>query len=565
MPAVPSGRITLGGGASLASGLPVHRQEWRELASPHCRLHPHRPTVRQQRVPPAPQHMRQPTVQTRIFWTAAWLLSLGSLCASLQAQLPTTPSGDSRLTAPRTNAAGFRRTPALKPPPRPAGDPRLARFDPATRLLVEMELRDATPADREHWLSLIATVDADQVQHLLSARRRAAGDATRSTAVSPQQVSANRPSPQAVTTQRPAHPPAVTPVSSTQVQPATTSSPPASPDAALPAPSPAAMAAPVTPPVTSPPTSAIPDQAPEATAATPRRGWMAPLRHRWGDGRSTQPTPDPVATEAPPLTAVIADRPAADAETRSSAYMNVELQRVMTLLRTEIVDAEKSGLSPSDPKYRRMQVQMRLLHLLADEPEQALQAIPHLPAEQQEFWTQFLWALTNELDAPDQQADDERLRRTAELLTSAERHLRQAAPLAVSQACFCHRINSFGNYDRFPQDEFRPGQPVLVYAEVQNFNSDAGGDGLYRTRMRSVVDVLPAGPTGEPVPTAVPLDRREFPATEDASRSLRNDYFHSYRIDLSPQLAAGSYWLRLTLTDDLSGKSAVTAIPFVIR
>lgn len=501
--------------------------------------------------------------RTRILGTAAWLLSVGSLCAPLVAQLPETRHGSSRVTAPVTSMGATRRTPALKPPPRPAGDPRLARFEPATRMLIEMELRDATPADREHWLSLIATVDADQVQYLLSARRRAAGAAQRSTAGGTPPTAERQSQTQTVTLQRPQPAAPVTPVSNTQVQAADNATPAMSAAPATAASLAVTTPAPAEPPAAPPATAAPASDPAAATPAAPRRGWMTPLRNRWGDGRSG---PQPTTTvEAPPLAAVSDHRPAADAETRSSAYMNVELQRVMTLLRTEIVDAEKSGLSPTDPKYRRLQVQMRLLHLLADEPEQALQAIPQLPAEQQEFWTQFLWALTNELDSPPQQSDDDRLRRTAELLTAAERHLRQSAPLTVSHACICHRINSFGNYDRFPRDEFRSGQPVLVYAEVQNFKSDVGSDGLYRTRMRSVVEILPAGPTGEPVPTAVPLERREFPATEDVSRSLRSDYFHSYRIDLPPQLAAGNYWLRLALTDDLSGKSATTTIPFAIR
>ena len=495
-----------------------------------------------------------------------WLLIAGALLAIVGpwSRLPAQVTPGSRFTRSTTTAAP-RRTPPLKPAPRPTGDPRLAKFDPATRLLIEMELRDATPADREHWLSLLATVDADQAPHLLSARRRAAGAAAQA-----KPTSSNQPPAQAGT----APPTTGTPVvarRTTTPTPASVS--PASLSAAepvTPAVAPTAQSLPPTAPLTNaqptpaPSTSEAAPAPDSASPATPQRRWMAPLRGRWGDARNESESPAAVATVDAPAgtTSTPTQRIDAPSEVRSSAYMTVELQRVMALLRTELVDAEKSGLEPTDPRYRRLHVQMRLLQLLANEPEQALQAIPQLPTEQQEFWTQYLWALANELDAPADQPDSDRLRRTTELLESAERHLRQAAPLAVSKACFCYRINSYGSYDCFDRSEFRAGQPVLVYAEVQNFRSDTGTDGLYRTRIRSLVEVVPAAEAGV---LASPVDRREFPATEDASRSLRSDYFHSYRIDLPTQLPAGTYMLRLTITDELSGKSTATTLPFSVR
>jgi hypothetical protein len=328
-----------------------------------------------------------------------------------------------------------------------------------------------------------------------------------------------------------------------------------------PATAPMPGAAEPTPPVDAPdPGAPDPDTPP---AAAPQRRWMTPLRGRWGEGRQDDAIPD---TPGNAVTAAVEVQPQPiPTAARSSAYMNVELQRVMTLLRTEIEEAQKSGLPAGDPQYHQLQIQMRLLQLLADEPAAAVQAIPGLSSEQQEFWIHLLMALANELSAADEAGLAAKRQRTAKLLDEALRQLERSAPLGVEHACFCHRINSFGSYERFASDEFQPGQPLLLYAEVAHFATEPVPQYGYRTRLRTNLQIYTAGPDGGPSPSALPIDRRDFPATEDFCRSVRRDYFHSYRIDLPTHLPAGRYVLRLTLTDEISGKSGGVDLPFLIR
>ncbi|MFV0446497.1 MAG: hypothetical protein ACK5Q5_23230 [Planctomycetaceae bacterium] len=450
-------------------------------------------------------------------------------------------------------SGGRHRTPALKPEPKLAVDPRLARLDSSTRMVVELELRDAPAAEREQWLNMISSVDPSQVGYLLEARRRSVG----STSVS-HSTPAAAPSPVMASGHASEGGHAIRMAS--HAAPAALG---ASHLTALPStPSAASSLSPYSPSgmTSTEPVRPAPVEPPESVPAY--RRLLNPLRGRWGEGRQDETEANtaavaPVLQNSPPAV------PATDL--RSSAYMNVELQRVMTLLRSELVDAEKSGLSPSDPAYRRMHLQMKLLHLLADEPEQALQAIPNLSSEQQEFWIQLLWALSNELEIQPGRTEAERLRRTGELLNLAQQQLRQASPLNITTACFCHRIHSFGSYDRFGQDEFRPGQPVLLYAEVTNFLSELTADNIYRTRIHSQVEIFPADASGQVAPGIRAIDRRDFPVAEDLCRSPRRDYFHSHRIDLPSQLPAGPYVLRLSLSDVLGQKTASTDLPFLVR
>jgi hypothetical protein len=507
-------------------------------------------------------------------------LSLLFGAAVLLSMVGVAPRGwaEQRLPASGGGAAGGGRPVVgfgtTQPVARPAGDPRLSAFDPQTRLLIEVELRDASPSEREQWLNLLSGVEVDQIPHLLEARRKAAagrareqdsssrgaasgpgsspsssagagptagyrrglGGTSAATSDSSRTTSGDRPG---WTTLRPigAFGPGETPRGATA-------------DTLLEAERPSPE---------EPPTSAR--ETPPEPSAAPRRSWIPPLRPRWGEGgRETAATPveEPASPPPPDIT------PPASVESRSSAYMNVELQRVMALLRTEIEHSAESGSGLTKQERLQRQVQLRLLHLLADEPQLALQAIPDLPEAEQEFWMQMLWALQSGLRPPAGSPRGDHWNTTADLLAAAQRRARELAPLHIRHACFCHRINNFGNYETFPRDEFRPGQPVLVYAEIQNFRSELAGPLGYRSRLRTALEILPGSETGGAATGATPMERRDFPATEDLCRSERTDYFHSYRLDLPPQLSPGRYVLRLTITDELSGQSAAAELPFRI-
>lgn len=506
-----------------------------------------------------------------LFW-AAVVLSVMGISSRGEAQ--------QRFPASSGNAAGGGRTvvgfSSTQPIPRPSGDPRLSAFDPQTRLLIEVELRDASPTEREQWLNLLTGVEVDQIPHLLEARRKAADRARDQESHRTGSSPGPNASPPAPGGAAPASgyrrslrgAPSATATSdggrtTSGDRPAWSTLRPVG--AFGPAETPRGATAEHRQEAENHSWEDSPSEArdtPAEPSAAPRRSWIPPLRPRWGEG-AREATSAPAEEQLPPPPS--ATTPPIPGEPRSSAFMNVELQRVMALLRAEIEHSADSGSGLTDSERRRRQVQLRLLHLLADEPQQALQAIPNLPETEQEFWMQMLWALHTGLRPAGKTSGDDHWNTMADLLAAAERRARALAPLQVRHACFCHRINNFGNYEVFPRDEFRPGQPVLVYAELQNFRSELAGPLGYRTRLRTALEILSGEEPGGVPAGGAPLERRDFPATEDLCRSERTDYFHSYRLDLPTQLSPGRFLLRLTITDELSGQSATAELPFRIQ
>ena len=165
--------------------------------------------------------------------------------------------------------------------------------------------------------------------------------------------------------------------------------------------------------------------------------------------------------------------------------------------------------------YIQKHVYLRMLYLMAGQEARAVTAIPDIPAADQEFWQQTLWAMSNYFDIESMPQDDYRATQTIAQLRTAIQKLQENARLELRNVAFCHKISSFGNFDRFPRDEFGPGQPVLVYAEVANFKStpttlpNKPNETAYRTQLKSSIEIHRLGPNGELV------ERFDFEPTED--------------------------------------------------
>jgi hypothetical protein len=228
-----------------------------------------------------------------------------------------------------------------------------------------------------------------------------------------------------------------------------------------------------------------------------------------------------------------------------------------------IVRAERelASLSPRNAdtaaEYRRLQVHLRFLYLLARHPEQALTVIPSLDPADQEYWQEMVWAITNSLDPDEQLSPRDRAAHTIPRINNALRRLREQADLSIRNSAFCEEISYYGNYKRFPREEFVPGQPVLLYAEIENFRSEPSTTGEYRTLLRSLVEIV--GPNGQI------RWKKSFAATEDLCRNPRRDYFHNYQFTIPDRLPLGPHTLRLTVVDELSGKQATSMIKFMVK
>lgn len=208
-------------------------------------------------------------------------------------------------------------------------------------------------------------------------------------------------------------------------------------------------------------------------------------------------------------------------------------------------------------EYTRRQAYLRLLYMMSQRQEQALTAIPGIAPNQQEFWQQMIWAMSNELDAVQFPDSGERATQAVSPLNSALKQLREEAHLSIKNMTFCRKISYFGNYERFPKSEFTPGQEVLLYTEIENFVSVPTNEGEYRTSLKSTIEIADG--------KGAVVWQRSFPATEDFCRNPRRDYFHSCKFHIPEDIATGTYSLKLTIADELSQKRVSSALNFVVK
>jgi hypothetical protein len=236
-----------------------------------------------------------------------------------------------------------------------------------------------------------------------------------------------------------------------------------------------------------------------------------------------------------------------------------ELERLITQTTVEAAALIPGDNDTARQLYLRKHVQLRLLHLMSGQMDRALQPVPGIDPADQEFWQQMFWGMANYFDTQGMPDSSERATQTIAQLKSAAARLQEKAKLELHNVAFCYKISGFGNYQRFKRDEFTPGQPVLLYAEVGNFKSELVADGQYRTLLKSTLEIVEGGPTGRVVET-LPLA-----PSEDRCRNQRRDYYHSYEFAIPQGCNPGPHTLRLRVEDQLGKKLAVTALNFTVQ
>ena len=247
-----------------------------------------------------------------------------------------------------------------------------------------------------------------------------------------------------------------------------------------------------------------------------------------------------------------------DASGRPVHWSN-HLQTLIPQAESQVAQLAVGKTEAEMQRYIEEHVHLRLMYLMAGFDERAMQPIPNLEPADQEFWQQTIFAVWNYFDVKGMPNRADRATQTITQLRSAVLRLQENAKLELRNLAFCHKISSYGNYERFQRDEFSPGQPVLVYAEVENFKSEPTSDSQYRTILQSTIEIYQAGPNGRLV------DRITFASTEDVCRNPRRDYFHSYEITVPQRISLGPHVLKLTVEDQLSKKLATYSLNFTVR
>jgi hypothetical protein len=239
-----------------------------------------------------------------------------------------------------------------------------------------------------------------------------------------------------------------------------------------------------------------------------------------------------------------------------SAKWNEDLQRLIANAAAEVAQTGPGKTDVRKRNYIEKHVYLRMLFLMAGQQVRD-GPIPAIDPAEQEFWQQIFWGVSSYFDAEAIPDPQDRATQTTLQLRGALQRLQDRARLELRNVNFCHKISSFGNYERFQRDEFSPGQPVLIYAEVSNFKSEQSADGPFRTVLKSTIEIFNSkGDLIQSMP---------FPPTEDLCQNQRRDYFHSYEFTVPPRIAIGPHVMKLTVEDQISQKLATYTLNFTVK
>ena len=200
-----------------------------------------------------------------------------------------------------------------------------------------------------------------------------------------------------------------------------------------------------------------------------------------------------------------------------------------------------------------------MLYLIAGRSAESIRVIDSLPEKEQEFWQSMMLAMESYRSNDAATPRTEQLTETLEYVRTASRQLQSLSKMKIRRLNFCSRIDGFGIFSVYPVSNFNAGQPLLLYAEIENYRSDVTSDGQYRSEFAAMIEFIRDGETDPIASRTIRL-----PDIKDLCSTERTDYFQSYELTV-PSLSPGKYILRLRVRDQLSQQTAVTELPFEIR
>lgn len=249
------------------------------------------------------------------------------------------------------------------------------------------------------------------------------------------------------------------------------------------------------------------------------------------DTAAEEPIParsEPVATNSPVTPAPSTAAPIADA------------------IKAKI--AEQERLVARDPNNLEEQFRLRMMYLVDGQDDKALAPTDGVNEDIQEIMRGQIQAMmsarsTSERD-PATWAN-----RQLDAIETLRQLVRQKADLRVPKVELCSAIDGFGRYEPISPPDFRVSARnlVLLYIEVDNFQSEKTPSGMYRTLLSVRQSLLST--TGEELWT----QRDEN--IEDLARQQRSDFYLTIGpLAIPKTLGAGEYVMKVEVEDVIAGK-----------
>jgi hypothetical protein len=199
---------------------------------------------------------------------------------------------------------------------------------------------------------------------------------------------------------------------------------------------------------------------------------------------------------------------------------------------------------------------LRLLYLVAGRRDDAIRPRSGAAAGEQEFWTSEAFGLSVLLASDEQPDPKRRAAIAAPHFERAADRLGAIAGLTVKNLHFCTEVKGFGAFAAFPQDQFHSGQEVLLYCEIDNFQSELQDKG-YHTALKGRYEI--ADESGRTVA------EKELGLKDEHCANRRRDFFVPYFVTIPKHVPAGKYRLKVTLEDVHSGQTGEAAIAFEVK
>lgn len=202
-----------------------------------------------------------------------------------------------------------------------------------------------------------------------------------------------------------------------------------------------------------------------------------------------------------------------------------------------------------------MQSRLKLLYLVAGEREKSLSPIAKTSSAQRDFWSNELFGLGVMLDHRQFRSTDTRATEALTHLRRAAASLAEEGSLVVKNAAFCTEVKSYGVFTEFKTQDFAPEQQVLIYAELENFQTKESAKGFY-TAIKTSYQILDV--QGHKVAS------EDLSLVEETCRNPRRDFFLRFFLRMPRQIYPGEYTLQLMVEDMLGQKTGQGTIAFKI-
>lgn len=211
---------------------------------------------------------------------------------------------------------------------------------------------------------------------------------------------------------------------------------------------------------------------------------------------------------------------------------------------------------PRNSTEARELVRLRLLQLAVGESEQAIEPTAGLSGVEQQYWSNQLWALATLLDDTHGADTIARADAAARHQDEASAQLHGMGSLQIRNLLTVERVDGYGAYQTAEKTSYRPGDRVMLYAEIDNYSSRAAPDG-YRTSLSSRYRLI-SSDGAEAASGEFPVD------IDDLCLARRRDFYIQYAVSLPTGLKSGDYRLELTVTDQLGEKFGADEVAITV-